>query len=406
MSKMRFHVLGLAHTQTTVEYLTCAYTQKVRNFCKMMHGLGHEVYLYSGDENDAPCTEHIKCVTKSEQQKAWKMGDKIEHSPDAPQWVAFNGRACGALASRAKKGDFLCIIFGMAQKPVANAFPILKAVEFGVGYHHTFAEHRVFESHVWRHAIYTQENKNSDCNGVLFDDVIHGYLDPDQFHIAKKRKDYLLYIGRMINRKGLNIALETAKVTGLQLILAGSGTPPKGAQHVGVVGVEKRAQLMSQARAVMAPTLYLEPFGNVAIEAMASGTPVLTTNWGAFVETVKDGVTGYRCSTLQEFADAARMCEILGKNAQSIRDYAIVNFGLAETALKYERYFRRLQTLWIKGWYTLRKEDEDVFLGTAVQSSPDKAGAKRTAKRAPAVEADELQPSKRRNRKGRAIAPI
>ncbi len=65
---MRFHVVNLPHTQTTKEFLPCAYTQKVRNFCRMMMSLGHEVFLYGSEENDAPCTEFITCIRKDEQR--------------------------------------------------------------------------------------------------------------------------------------------------------------------------------------------------------------------------------------------------------------------------------------------------------------------------------------------------
>ncbi len=55
---MRFHVVSLPHTQTTTEYTSCAFTEKVRRFCIMMKSMGHEVYLYSGEYNQAPCDEH------------------------------------------------------------------------------------------------------------------------------------------------------------------------------------------------------------------------------------------------------------------------------------------------------------------------------------------------------------
>ena len=46
--------------------LTCAYTAKVVKFGKMMTALGHEVFLYSGEENEAVCSEHIAVVKRDE----------------------------------------------------------------------------------------------------------------------------------------------------------------------------------------------------------------------------------------------------------------------------------------------------------------------------------------------------
>lgn len=354
---MRFHVIGMAHTQATKEYSSCAYTQKVRNFCKMMHERGHEVFLYAGEECDVEVTEHLVCITEKERAAACKGHYlNVEHKADAPHWVTFNGRACGHLASRARKGDFLCIIFGYAQKLIHHAYPILKCVEYGVGYHHTFAEHRVFESYAWMHSIYAAE-KGTDRDGVWFDDVIHGYLNPLDFPMGKplnERKDYLLYMGRIINRKGVQIAAQVAKAAGKHLIVCGTGDdPPHGCQYLGEVGFERRAELMGNCRAVIAPTVYLEPFGNVAIEAQACGTPVITTDWGAFTETVIEGVTGFRCRVLQEFVDAVEAAAWLDHN--QIRYRAIERFSIDVIGDKYERYFQRLSTLWGKGWDQLRE---------------------------------------------------
>ena len=67
---MRFHVISLPHTQTTKEYVNCAYTEKVRRFCMMMKGLGHTVYLYASEDNEAPVDELITCITKEQQVQA------------------------------------------------------------------------------------------------------------------------------------------------------------------------------------------------------------------------------------------------------------------------------------------------------------------------------------------------
>lgn len=353
---MRFHVIGLASTQTTIEYLTCAYTQKVRNFCKMMVLRGHEVFLYSGEFNDAPCTKHLVCISEKARAAACDGHfHNTKHAPDAPHWMEFNARAIGHMRSLAETGDFLCIIFGMAQKPIADEFDsLLLPVEYGVGYHYTFAKQRVFESYAWMHTVYGAEKGSSDRDGIFFDDVIHGYIDPTQFEVSLPKEDYLLYLGRMIERKGILEAVEIAQATGRKLIGAGPGVAPKGMEHVGEVDWFQRKRLLSRAHAVLMPTRYIEPFGNVAIEAMASGTPVITTDWGAFTETVVHGVTGFRCRSLQQYVDAVNACSKL-QHPCGIRDYALRNFSMDVIGDKYVAYFERLQTLWGAGYYQLRE---------------------------------------------------
>ena len=166
--------------------------------------------------------------------------------------------------------------------------------------------------------------------------------------------DYYLYIGRMIERKGYNIAQEVCQRLGKRLILAGPGEHSGYGEFVGSVGPEERARLMGGAIATFAPTLYIEPFGNVVVEAQACGTPTITTDWGAFTETNINGFTGYRCRTLQEFMDAAEKVKTLDR--KKIREHAVGKYSVDVIAKQYEDYFKRLSTLWSNGWYQLAEK--------------------------------------------------
>jgi glycosyltransferase involved in cell wall biosynthesis len=137
-----------------------------------------------------------------------------------------------------------------------------------------------------------------------------------------------------------------------RLILAGQGTPPAYGEYVGVVGAERRAELVGGAIASFAPTIYIECFGTVVIESQACGTPALTTDWGAFTETVVNGVSGYRCRTLKEFCEAAENAKYLDR--AKVREHSFNRYSLEVIALEYDKHFRRLSTLWEDGWYSLK----------------------------------------------------
>ncbi len=355
---MIFHVCALPHTHTTVDYISCAYTAKVINFCRMMKDRGHTVYLYGGEYNEATCDKHITCV--SEAERAAHVGDKHFTSAsfdyNLPFWRDFNQNVVnGIKANRNDKTDFICIIAGYAQKQIADSLPDMMTVEFGVGYGGSFSKYRVFESYAWMHTCYgaSRSGDPHSIDGNWWDTVIPGYLDPNQFPFSEEKDDYYFFIGRLIDRKGYRIAADVCFDLGKKLVVAGQGEAPLGCEYVGVIGPEERGRLMSRAKAVFVPTIYIEPFGNVNVEAQACGTPVITTDWGAFTETVVDGVTGFRCRTFGEFKRAAIEAEKV--DHRLIRQRAVEQYSLETIGKKYEDYFARLLHLWDKGWYEGRE---------------------------------------------------
>ena len=91
---MIFHVVSLPHTQTTKQYSSCAFTAKIIGFCKMMKSIGHTVYLYAGEENEAPCDELITCITEEQRKEA--VGNNhytsASFNTNLPHWQIFNNK--------------------------------------------------------------------------------------------------------------------------------------------------------------------------------------------------------------------------------------------------------------------------------------------------------------------------
>ena len=163
------------------------------------------------------------------------------------------------------------------------------------------------------------------------------------------------------------MAVETTRAIGAKLILAGQGVKEvvgnkvigndmtvEGAhiKHIGHANIAQRAELMSRAKAVFLCSYYLEPFGGTSIEPMFCGTPVITTDWGAFPENIIHGQVGYRARTLGETIWAAENLDKLN-SASAIRKYAIDNFSLDRVRCLYQAYFEQLYELWDNnGWYS------------------------------------------------------
>ena len=159
---MRFHILGLSHTQTTREYSCCAFTQKVRLLCKMLYGLGHTVYHYGVEGSDPECTENIPVLSLADFERDHGRDFRTSGfnlSLNTESYKKFTANSILEIQSRTEPLDFLLCPFGIAHKPQSLACRNLIAVESGIGYDYTFAQHRVFESYAWMHFTYGKEGR-------------------------------------------------------------------------------------------------------------------------------------------------------------------------------------------------------------------------------------------------------
>jgi glycosyltransferase involved in cell wall biosynthesis len=165
-----------------------------------------------------------------------------------------------------------------------------------------------------------------------------------------------LYVGRVYDGKGVNVAIQVTEKIGARLKIAGQGsleemgykTTPSHVEFVGYADVERRRHLMSRARAAFVPSMYVEPFGGVQVEMLMSGTPTISTDWGSFVENNIHGVTGYRCRTFEQFCWAAKNIDRI--NPQACRDWAVNNYSLDHVAGIYTG----------QGWYEPHPERENL----------------------------------------------
>lgn len=333
-----------------------------------MKSLGHTVYLYASEDNEAECDELITIASKEDQIRWFGENDfrknffNITWDRNESHWTETNAHAIKGIKERLQPRDFICVIAGNCQQQIADAFPKTMTVEFGIGYSGVFSKYRVFESYAWMHYIYGNLN---DDNGHFYDAVIPNYFEPENFPFSEEKDDYFLFLGRLIKRKGPEIAAEVTKRLGTKLILAGQGVREikdnkiigdniilegDHLEHVGHADVLRRGQLLSRAKGVFMGTTYLEPFGGVSIESLLCGTPVISTDFGVFPENIQHGVHGYRFRTIGEAIWAAKNVDKL--NSKKIHKYAVNNFGVNRVKYLYQSYFEQLLTLWGDGFYS------------------------------------------------------
>lgn len=339
---MRFHIPAIVGQPTVKSNSVCAYTQKILKFADMMMPRGHEVFIYSGPEYDGQCTEHFNVYE-----------DAPYEGFNIAKWEPWNQKAVPVIKENFEDGDYLLLISGLAQKSISDQMDPdqFRTIEFGIGYQGVFANYRVFESYAWMHTVLGEIHGAYEANGSFYDTVIPNYFDIKDFEDRGGDGGYYLYTGRLLQRKGVEIASQVCEKLGVPLKLAGDGDyKPAYGEYVGKVGPEERKELMGNAIASFVPSLYLEPFGGVVVESMLSGTPVISTDWGAMSENIINGENGYRCKTFGDFLVATDLVKDLDRKL--VRRYAKRNFSFKAVAPQYEAFFNQVNDLQGKGWYT------------------------------------------------------
>ena len=218
---MRFHILGLPHTVSSKDYVACAYTQKVVKFAKMMTDRGHEVIHYGHEDSDLQCTEHVTVMTNEVFKKVdgshdWKK-EFFKYDTNDECYQTFYKNAILEIGKRKQKNDFLLPFWGYGHKAICDAHNDMIVVEPGIGYaggH--FARFKIFESYAIYHAYYGLSSVGT-CKQDWYDVVIPNYFDPEDFIFKEQKEDYFLFLGRVYDGKGINIAIQATEKIGAKL---------------------------------------------------------------------------------------------------------------------------------------------------------------------------------------------
>lgn len=185
--------------------------------------------------------------------------------------------------------------------------------------------------------------------------VIHHGVDVESYRTDAVRGDHLLFLGRMHPDKGAHLAIEIARRAGRPLLIAAKMREPKehayfnhvvrpilgdGIDYVGEADREAKRELLAGAAALVNPIQWSEPFGLAMVEALASGTPVVTTRWGAAPEIVHDGVTGFVCDDVDGMV--AAVADVDGLDRSACRRAAERRFSIERMSKDHADLYRRI----------------------------------------------------------------
>jgi glycosyltransferase involved in cell wall biosynthesis len=166
--------------------------------------------------------------------------------------------------------------------------------------------------------------------------IVHHAVDGSAFGFRPHPEDYLLFLGRFTEGKGVLQAIEVARRTGMRLILAAAENEyyrdvvaphvdQRRIVYVGEVEHASKVTLLGGARALLYPVQAGEPFGLVLAEAMACGTPVAALDRGAVREIVDEGITGAVFDSLD--ALVAGLPAVLALDRGHVRARAVERFS-------------------------------------------------------------------------------
>jgi glycosyltransferase involved in cell wall biosynthesis len=273
------------------------------------------------------------------------------HDGNMWPWELYEMLNLAAAVERAD--DFDIMHYEAAYYPMSLAFTRLSHTPIVQTLHHSpsAAEIRLWSRYPEAPFVAISDEQGRLLTGLnVVGTVLHG-IDTDNFVFREKPDDYLLFLGRFTDGKGVLQAIEIAKRIGMQLILVAAEdeyyrervAPLVDGRHIvyyGEADFQAKVKLYGGARALLYPIQAREPFGLVLAEAMACGTPVAALDRGAVREVVDESVTGMIFEDLEQMAN--ELPRVFDLDRRRVRERAVARFGAARMVDEYVSVYTRI----------------------------------------------------------------
>jgi glycosyltransferase involved in cell wall biosynthesis len=338
MRELRVAVVGPIATSTpppksgSIETLTHLLTEG-------LVARGHEVTLFATGDS----------TTSGELHALFERG----HWHDLSLWPWEFSEMLNLAAAVERHADFDLIHYQAGYYPMPLAFLRLCPIPILQTIHHAPSPEEIRIWSRWPEAPYVaisneQARRMAGLNVV---DVVLNGIDTDAFTFRAQPDDYLVWLGRFTEGKGILQAIEVARRVRMKLILAAAREDyydEEIAPHVdgervvyfGEADFAQKVELYGGARALLYPVQAPEPFGLVLAEAMACGTPVAALDKGAVREMVDEGVTGRAFETVDDMV--AGLGSVLTLDRRRVREKAVARFGVAHMVDGYVAAYRKV----------------------------------------------------------------
>jgi glycosyltransferase involved in cell wall biosynthesis len=210
--------------------------------------------------------------------------------------------------------------------------------------------------------VYKKYNDSSDYVSISNSDqsdeldyiaTVYNGIREEEFIFNPKPQEYLLYFGRIHPHKGTYEAIQIAKKSGMKLFICGLVQDQNYFQekvkpylndeqiiYVGNVGPEQRNKLLGEAKALLHPIHFEEPFGLSVAEAMLCGTPVIAFNRGSMPELIKDRKSGFLIKTVEEALEV--LADIPKIDRKHCHDWAKSQFSQQKMVEDYLKVYHKI----------------------------------------------------------------
>lgn len=266
-------------------------------------------------------------------------------------WELYEMLNIAAAVERAREFDL--IHYEAGYYPMSLAFTRLSAAPIAQTLHHapSPAEVKLWQRYPEAPFIAISREQARLLAGLNVAGVVLHSVETSRFVFREQPDDYLLFLGRFTEGKGVLQAIDVATRTGMRLLLAAADEAyyrehvaplVDGRQivYVGEADFDAKVTLYGGARALLYPVQAGEPFGLVLAEAMACGTPVAALNRGAVGEVVDEGVTGMIFDDLN--AMASGLARVLALDRRRVHEHAVARFGVDRMVDEYVAVYRRI----------------------------------------------------------------
>ncbi|MCK5320096.1 glycosyltransferase [Candidatus Parcubacteria bacterium] len=239
--------------------------------------------------------------------------------------------------------DHLCCFFSQFIKT-----PILHTIIFGGFWGQVEELLRKERKQYFSTNSYGTKNRYPYLN---WQGVVHNGFETKQFKFNNKPDDYLLFLSRVRQDKGVEEAILAAKATGQKLIIAGQAADgylqktikpmlTKNITYFGVADFQEKIKLFKNAKALLHPHLVPESFGNSMVEAQACGTPVIVYPHGSSSEVVANGRTGFIVKDINGIKKAIKKINKIKR--ADCRAFVEKNFTIEKMVDGYEKLYEKV----------------------------------------------------------------